>query len=109
MDGASSMSGTDTAIPSDLGDGITTKVMPRVFRHDKPRWEVLQNDIPIGYITAFRIGRSHSNFFSAVGYMPGTGQEIQLENSTDFRERCQTLVEFHRNPWASVHIGWQIH
>lgn len=104
------MPGTDLfSLPADLGDAFTAREMPRVFRSDPVRWEILYDGVPVGWIHPHRIGRrALSTFYSATAYMPETGQEINIEASADLHERCRAILNFRADPWSSVHIGWQL-
>lgn len=97
------MSGTEPPL-DDLDPRLTAHPIPRVFRHDKPGWEILCEGTPIGTIQQTRIGRAQSPFYLATGYFPDTGEPVGLELSTSFSERCNVLLAFHEDPDSSVHL-----
>lgn len=103
--GTSTVFGIDeSGVPRDLGDGLTTRLMPRVYQADPPRWELRRDGIPIGYIKPTRIGRSRTIFYEAIGYLADTGEGVSLELTTDFTERCRTILSFNLDPASSVHL-----
>ena len=63
-----------------------------------PRWEVSLDGVVLGWVQQQKIGRSSSVFYKATGIHPVTGAHVNLENSIDFEERCETVVDFHRRP-----------
>lgn len=87
-----------------LDPRFTVRPVPRVFRTDKPSWEVLFDGAAIGRIKETRIGRTSTPFYAATGYFPGTGEHVSLELSATFTERCQVLLDFQRSPQSSVHL-----
>lgn len=91
-------------IPSDLGDGLTTRLKPRVYRADPPEWEVLQDGDTIGTLTPCRIGRGTTIFYRAFARLPGTTEEVCIELSPDPTERCEAILAFRRDPASSVHL-----
>lgn len=97
------MSGTEPPLDG-LDPRNTVRQIIRVFRSDKPGWEVLLADEAIGAICQTRIGRSSSCFYEAIGYIPGTGERVGLELSTSFSERFDKLIAFHEDPESSVHL-----
>lgn len=102
------MSGTDGLDLTGLDPRITLRSIPRVFRSEKPRWEVLLDETPIGYLRQTRIGRTSYPFYEAVGYFPGTGEEVSLELSPYVAERCRVLADFHASPQSSVHLPYNL-
>lgn len=102
------MSGTEPPL-DDLDPRITVRQIPRVFRRDKPGWEVLLYGEVIGTIHQKRLGRSSDFFYQATGYFPATGEPVGLELSTSFAERCEVLIAFHEDPYVSVHLPRHLH
>lgn len=96
------MSGTEPA-HEQLDPRIEVRQIDRVHRHDRQGWEIRYEGEPIGRIYRQRIGRARVDFYKAIGYFPATGEEVCLELSPYFSERCDTLVAFHLDPQSSVH------
>lgn len=97
------MSGTEPSREG-LDPRVAVRQVPRVFRSDKPGWEILLDGEAIGQIRQTRIGRSSAPFYEAIGYFPGTGEHVGLELSTSFSDRCAVLITFHDDPDSSVHL-----
>lgn len=92
-------------IPSDLGNGFTSRAMVRVFRSDLARFEILYLGEPVRWIRPHRIGRrAMATFYSAVAYMPGSNEQVNIAVSADLHERCRAIMTFRANPEVSVHF-----
>jgi hypothetical protein len=77
-------------------------MLPRTYNDRSTRWEVRFDGEPIGRVEEKKIGRSSSLFFVAFVFVDGV--TINLELSTDFEERCQSILEAWREPASNVHV-----
>jgi len=77
---------------------VTLRLMIPARRHDPPTWEVTVDGRVIGWLTQRTLGNSSSIFIHAVGVYKPNGKRIDLEYSTDFRERLEKLIEFDQDP-----------
>jgi hypothetical protein len=69
-------------------------------------WEVSIDGRVIGWLKEQMIGKSSVIFLRAMGVYKVTGQQVDLQNSSDFRESLEKLIQFDQDPesFRGVHL-----
>jgi hypothetical protein len=86
-----------------MTSGLTThKMLPRTAKDRSVRWEVCFEGDRIGYLEQKKVGRSTLVFYEA--FVIIDGKDVSLERSTDFEERCESVLKAWRAPESNLHV-----